>query len=119
MSAAVFAERSQIHGLLRRTFHAVLDALVFILSTRFPVKKSGLVVVKYSEMSSFEKLDVITNGLRFFFIHRDHIAKFMFGIDEVVIPSGSDLMRPELWKPQHWKWFNSIVTVEREGKSIL
>jgi hypothetical protein len=39
--------------------------------------------------------------------HKPHVDRLVKGSDQKPYPaSGSDISRPELWKPEHWKWFN-------------
>jgi hypothetical protein len=39
--------------------------------------------------------------------HRDHVVNRLLKADGdgIVEPSGSDAIRPELWKACHWRWF--------------
>lgn len=37
--------------------------------------------------------------------HQTHVDRIIVGEKHVVKPSGFDLVRPELWKPCHWRWF--------------
>lgn len=37
--------------------------------------------------------------------HRSHVDRMLAGCrDSAYPPCGSDCIRPELWKPEHWKW---------------
>lgn len=42
--------------------------------------------------------------------HRDHVRRLLKNAFDsrnpaAVKPTGSDLIRPELWKTIHWRWF--------------
>ena len=39
--------------------------------------------------------------------HFRHVARLVAGADTAFAPSGSDRIRPELWKGGHWKWFST------------
>lgn len=36
--------------------------------------------------------------------HRAHVDRLVADCELAYPPSGSDCIRPELWKPNHWKW---------------
>lgn len=41
----------------------------------------------------------------FYRIHRSHVNKMLKEHGPQVMPTGSDVARPELWKAMHWRWF--------------
>ena len=49
--------------------------------------------------------------------HGGHVANLMrigpSGADHVYPPSGSDVIRPELWSGAHWRWF-----AQSEGEAL-
>lgn len=46
--------------------------------------------------------------------HREHVDRLVKSAEYCYAPSGSDRLRPELWKEAHWKWY---VTNRNEIKS--
>jgi hypothetical protein len=52
-------------------------------------------------------------------VHIEHIRKMKLERTEIPAfpPSGSDILRPELWMDSHWKWFltsENHATTERK-----
>ena len=42
--------------------------------------------------------------------HTDHVKRLVASVDgDPIYPTGSDVIRPELWKGIHWKWFFQIT----------
>ena len=37
--------------------------------------------------------------------HMTHVDAMLRGVTQAVEPTGSDALRPDLWKPEHWRWF--------------
>lgn len=37
--------------------------------------------------------------------HEKHVTELIRSGDNDYPPSGSDMLKPELWKPAHWRWF--------------
>lgn len=37
--------------------------------------------------------------------HKEHVEKLVAQLGPGYPPSGSDCVKPELWKEDHWKWF--------------
>jgi hypothetical protein len=44
------------------------------------------------------------NAKKWRFLHSDHVGRLMDGTRAAYEPSGSDQIRPELWKGAHWNW---------------
>jgi hypothetical protein len=44
------------------------------------------------------------NAKKWRFLHADHVARLMAGERASYEPTGSDRIRPELWKAAHWNW---------------
>lgn len=40
--------------------------------------------------------------------HFTHVLSLVVRGDATYPPSGSDVIRPELWKASHWKWLQEI-----------
>lgn len=47
--------------------------------------------------------------------HRMHVNKMLSTPGTRVEPTGSDAIRPELWKDIHWRWFMTLE-VEKQLK---
>jgi hypothetical protein len=54
--------------------------------------------------------EALERGDKWFAEHRDHVFKVLAERGKespTIMPSGSDLGRPELWKDIHWAWYFS------------
>lgn len=55
--------------------------------------------------------DIEKSAMQWFVDHKEHIRSLVDGYEKRVLfpkyykPFGADLLRPELWKVQHWLWF--------------
>ena len=43
-------------------------------------------------------------GLNWYVQHRKHVESLIEEAKEAYPPSAEDEKKPELWKPEHWKW---------------
>lgn len=55
----------------------------------------------------------VENAARWYKGHWQHVNALMATTDKSYPASGSDVYRPELWKPGHWRYFFSIGNVEK------
>lgn len=66
-------------------------------------------MTEYKYLTEDEREDVIANANYWFLEHLELIKKMINdGETSKNPPCGSDLYSPELWKPAHWRWFNTI-----------
>jgi len=68
--------------------------------------------VAYEKLKEEEKKEVYNKAFTWKHDHADHVANLMERekclLNNAYPPSGSDLFKPELWKPAHWRWFLTI-----------
>lgn len=57
------------------------------------------------KVNEIEKVEVIEKGFNWYKEHEDHVHDLIKDTEISVKPSGSDLLKPELWKDIHWNWF--------------
>jgi hypothetical protein len=59
-------------------------------------------------MKELPDIDDVIRAIRWYRRHERHVESLMSsksGADSGVFPpSGSDCLRPELWKAGHWRW---------------
>lgn len=60
----------------------------------------------FNDLSQTEKNEVASRAQIFRLDHAKIVNQAIKIADAAFAPSGSDLFRPELWKPGHWKWFD-------------
>jgi hypothetical protein len=62
---------------------------------------------QYKDLTEEEQKEVYNKAFTWKHDYADHVAKLLdqSKYEYAVVPSGSDLFKPELWKPCHWKWF--------------
>lgn len=53
-----------------------------------------------------------SNARKWYWDHIEHVDGIMAATKEAYAPSGSDIMRPELWKGAHWRWFKNTHKLE-------
>ena len=59
----------------------------------------------YNPQPFQEKRDIMP-AIAWYKKHKMHVDKLVEECDGPAYPPcGSDCIRPELWKPNHWKWF--------------
>lgn len=62
-------------------------------------------MIEYSQLNKEEQDKIQKQGKEWFQEHKSHVYSLIEKETAKVAPSGSDMFRPELWKPMHWKWF--------------
>lgn len=62
-------------------------------------------------VSQEEQTQITQKSIDFYSKHFSHVTDLIKSAEGSYSPSGSDLFRPELWKPSHWRWFKSYLKV--------
>lgn len=62
-------------------------------------------MIEYFQLTILEKQEVIDKAEKYRTEHSSHVRGLISYANYSYAPSGSDVFRPELWKPAHWKWF--------------
>jgi len=63
-------------------------------------------MLEFEDLEYKEQEKIIQEGLDWMHEHMKHVDSLTFDGEKTVYPpSGSDLYRPSLWKPAHWRWF--------------
>ena len=70
-------------------------------------------MVEYEQLKEEEKKEVYTTAFTWGHDHADHLSNLLEEdyckfVTNKIAPSGSDLFKPELWKPCHWRWFLTL-----------
>lgn len=68
------------------------------------------------ELTPEERIRVELKAARFYKAHPNHVDTLRHASDLSYPPSGSDLFRPELWKPGHWVWAFENLDMEWDGE---
>lgn len=61
---------------------------------------------KFIQLSQEDKNEIVSKAQEYRVDHRKHVDDLISDASGWYAPNGSDLLRPELWKPAHWKWFD-------------
>lgn len=62
---------------------------------------------QFHDLSSSDRLRAILSATKWRNEHSDHVSRIVAGGSPYIRPyppSGSDIFRPELWKPAMWRW---------------
>lgn len=63
---------------------------------------------EWENLSQEDKNEVVCKAFEWQKAHSSHVLLLIMTCSQLAYPpSGADLLRPELWKEPHWKWFNS------------
>ena len=68
----------------------------------------------FDELSQQDRLTAIMRASQWRKEHLEHVKRLMSDTGTYP-PSGSDIDRPELWKPAHWRWFETLVPIKPKG----
>lgn len=64
-----------------------------------------MIIQEIKDLSLKEWSDLQTNASNWNERHKDHVQRIREETSYSYPPSGSDMLRPELWKGAHWNWF--------------
>lgn len=62
----------------------------------------------WGDMSQVDRNEVVSKAQIWYLDHKDHVQRIVMASHPYfpgTPPSGSDLLKPELWKACHWNWF--------------
>lgn len=65
-------------------------------------------MLQFKDCTDAEQQTILTSAHKYWKKYHSSLIKLVGDENHEVLPSGSDLFRPELWKPMHWKWFLAL-----------
>jgi len=67
-----------------------------------------MVVKEFEELTSREQAKVLITARQWRRAYSFHVDQLLKEEVDPYPPSGTDMFRPELWKPAMWRWFAAL-----------
>lgn len=69
-------------------------------------------MIQWTDTTSSDRVMIRQRAEDYKHEHASHVHRLYKSARTAIAPSGSDLFKPELWKPIHWKWYLDTARTE-------